>query len=286
MEVDLIVGGQATSDLWFAALDADDFLPDLHLGRISVASREELDAVIAKTVSYATPGEDDSWRSRAVMVTDDDGAAQFEPASERIIDLMPPEVDVSRFYAASYPLERSLREDIAGAINEGALVMNFIGHGNVDLWSPGPGGGYIFDNQEIELLANGHRLPIFTTATCMNGWFSHPLKPVSMSELWLKHPGGGGVAAWSPTGLAPVSGQTALLEPFYRGLYDGLGRSIGEISTEAMVLAYGQSARWWDSIRMFSLQGDPALVAVGAPANPTPPPGRWTLHLPSARNSQ
>lgn len=122
---------------------------------------------------------------------------------------------------------------------------------------------------DIARLANGDRMPLFTAATCMNGWIDHPLKPVSMAELWLTHPAGGGVAAWSPSGLATLSAQRLLLPSVYRGLFDGRRLPIGALTTAASVEVLAQGGEGADIARMFVLLGDPAVVIAGASAAPT-----------------
>lgn len=261
--------GAATSDLWFAAVSGDDDVPDMLLGRLSVSTAAQAEAVVAKTLRHeaAPPGAD--WRRRVVLVADDDGADLFEPFSDTLARLAPPDTVVERFYAARHPRDRNLAADIGAAVDAGALALNFTGHGNVDLWSPWPGGGRIFQNADIARLANGDRMPLFTAATCMNGWIDHPLKPVSMAELWLTHPAGGGVAAWSPSGLATLSAQRLLLPSVYRGLFDGRRLPIGALTTAASVEVLAQGGEGADIARMFVLLGDPAVVIAGASAAPT-----------------
>jgi hypothetical protein len=272
MEIDLMFGGQATSDAWFATLDDADPLPDVILGRITATRPEQVQAVVDKVIGFQTVGVADDWRRRAIMIADDDQADDFEFTSERLIQLLPPDTTAARFYAGSYPRDQDLTADIARAIEDGALVLNFTGHGGVDLWSPWPGGGRIFRNDDIEALSNADRLPIVTVSTCVNGWFAATQPALSMSESWVRHEGGGAVAAWSPTGLASSVAQDALLMPFYTGLFDGRGQSLGGLTLESAVAAYAQSGRWRDVISMFVFLGDPATVAEGASVRPTPTP--------------
>jgi len=65
------------SDLPYALLDGEDWLPDLHIGRISVESIEQAATVINKTVRYErtpfTEG-DENWFARSLMVAGDYGS--------------------------------------------------------------------------------------------------------------------------------------------------------------------------------------------------------------------
>jgi hypothetical protein len=259
-----------TSDIWFVAFEG--VLPDMLLGRFSVSTAEEASAVVDKTLSYGDAPADAQWRTRTILVADDDAAAQFEGLSEILMQQMPPNYDAVQFYAARYPRDADLTGDIAAAINGGALALNFAGHGNVALWSPWPGGGRIFQTSDILRLENGDRMPIYTAATCMNGWIDHPLKPVSMTEAWVNNPAGGGAIAWGPSGFTSTDSQLLILESLYGGLYDGRGLPIGGLALEASARAYAVASSTADTIQMFILIGDPALVVSGVPVVPSATP--------------
>lgn len=268
--------GAVTSDLWFANLDSDerDVLPEVLLGRLSVSTSKQTEDVVSKILLFddVPPGAD--WQRQVVMIADDDGGGAFEPFSESLIDVMPSEVVANRIYAARRPADSDISSDIRQAVHDGALVVNYVGHGNVDLWGPWRGGGFIFDNGDIAKLGNGAKLPLLTASTCMNGWIDHPLKPVSMAELWLTHSGGGGIAAWSPSGFTGTANERVLFKTLMAGLYDGRGLSIGSLTGEAIVAAHAEATAADDTIRQFILLGDPALVisgvAVASPSTSTP----------------
>ncbi len=270
------------SDAWFVTLGEDDRVPDILVGRFSVSTAEQAAVAVDKTLRYEAQPLDAPWRRRLVLVADDTDAKSMEPFSEHLAGLAPPDTVTRRFYAAHYPITRSLNADIRGAIDEGVLAMSFAGHGNVALWSPWPGGGYIFDNSGIAQLRNGDAMPLFTAATCMNGWINHPLKPVSMGELWLTHAAGGGAASWTPSGFASLGAQWTLLGHVYRGLYDGGGQSLGALVAEASFLALGESAGNADVVGQFLLVGDPALMVSGVPPLPTPTPAPAPPPTPTA----
>ncbi|MFN2115584.1 MAG: C25 family cysteine peptidase, partial [Anaerolineae bacterium] len=277
IQVDVDVSGElaaVTSDLWYANLDSDerDVVPDVLLGRLPVSTAAQASTIVSKTLAFEDSPPGEGWQRGAAMVVDDDAGGSFESLSEELIAHMPVDTAVTRFYARTYPRDRDISADISAAVTDGVLLLNYVGHGNVDLWGPWPGGGRIYQNSDIARLANGAKLPLFTTATCMNGWIDHPLKPVSMAELWLTHPGGGGVAAWSPTGFTSLARNRFLLDRFYAGLYDGRGLTLGALTAEALALAHSHSPESDDTIRQFVLLGDPALVVSGVPVNPSPTP--------------
>ncbi len=276
MRVDVNIAGGAgatTSDIWYAALDGDaDVLPDLLIGRLSVTRPEQVGGYLDKLFDFEARPIEADWRKRLLMVADDDGVAELEGFNEELLQRLPADLEVERFYAAGYPRDADLTGDILDSLQAGALALNFTGHGNVELWSPWPGGGRIMDLPDMAGLSGGPSTPLFTTATCMNGMVDHPLKPTSLAEIWVRNPDGGGVAAWSPSGFTLVAGERTLFGSFYEGLYDGSGRSIGALTAQAMVDAYAESAVLADIVRMFMLLGDPATHVSAVETLPSPTP--------------
>ncbi len=271
-----------TSDLWFVTLGDADILPAMFVGRFSVSTADQARTVVAKTLRYEDQPFNVPWRNRAVFVADARDAGLMESFSERLAADLPNGTDVRRFFAGRYPITGTLSADIGAAINEGALIFNFAGHANVALWNPWPGGGYVFDNNRIAGLTNGDAMPLFTAATCMNGWIDHPLKPVSMAELWLTHAAGGGAVAWAPSGFSSLAVQQMMFPHVYSGLYDGAGQPIGALVAEAGVLALSASSGYRDLVGMHVLLGDPALVISGVAVRPSPTPSPASVFLPYA----
>ncbi len=250
--------GATASDLEFVTLDGDDPLPEMLIGRISAERPAQVEAAVAKILAFEAAPMSAAWRRRGVFVADDSDPAAFESFSARLARFAGG--GARHFLAGTWPRDRDLTADISQAVSDGALAVNFVGHGNVDMWGPWPGGGRIFQNADIGRLTNSRAYPVLTTATCMNGWIDHPLRPQSMAELWVVHDHGG-VAAWTPSGYTFVAGQTTLFEAFYAGLFGLQSATLGALTVRAAVAAYGESGAWADVVRMFVLLGDPATAA-------------------------
>lgn len=65
------------SDEWYVddlSQDGDtlDFLPDMHVGRLSVGDSEELETIVDKLVAYDNRNDGDVWRNRILQIADDD----------------------------------------------------------------------------------------------------------------------------------------------------------------------------------------------------------------------
>lgn len=58
-------------DNWFVRFHEDDLLLDMYLGRLSVGSEAELEAVLDKTLAYEAFSPEETWRGRVLLVSDD-----------------------------------------------------------------------------------------------------------------------------------------------------------------------------------------------------------------------
>jgi hypothetical protein len=252
------------------------------IGRIPAATIEQVSAAVAKTIAFEAAAAGAPWRSRGILVADDDDAA-FEAISDSLARHFDPGAAI-HFRARTWPRDRSLPGDISAAIHEGVLAVNYVGHGNVDLWGPWPGGSRIFQNADIQRLVNEAAYPVLTTASCMNGWIDHPIRHRSLAEAWVTHEHGG-VAAWSPSGYTTAAQAAPLLAGFYERLMkatkDAPARgdppaTLGAVTHEAARAAVESDGVAEDVMRMFILIGDPALRLTRI----SPEPGSSVLALP------
>ena len=97
-----------------------------------------------------------------------------------------------REYLGNYGQPSELTSAITQRINnEGALVVNYSGHGSVQVWA----NENILTNEEILALTNAGKLPFFVGMTCLTGYFLEPegFDYPSMAEVLLRSAGKG---AW------------------------------------------------------------------------------------------
>ena len=85
----------------------------------------------------------------------------------------------------------------------------------------------MFQASDAETLINIKRLPIFTTFTCLNGYFNHPIDD-ALAEALLWAEDGGIVAAIAPSGRSLPDQQEPLSDEFYKDLPSGETVTPGE----------------------------------------------------------
>lgn len=253
-------GGLFPSDNQLGDVDGDG-LPEMAVGRIPVLSTAELNAYIDKIAAYeaASPA---GWSGSALFLADaPDRGADFTAESGRIAGHLAAEYAVDRIDLASMPLADA-RAHLLAALNGGAALLNYVGHGGLDRLS----GGGLLTSADVPGLANAEKLPVVTAMTCTINRFAVPGVP-SLGELLAKAPDGGAAAVWGPTGLSS-SGQARLLaERFYRpGEEARLGDRVLRAIREYRELGGDPALPV-----LYDLLGDPALRMVAAPVGVAAP---------------
>jgi hypothetical protein len=241
--------GYVASDTWFTIFDQESPAPSLRLGRFPAQTVEQLEAMVEKTVAYETNQADTSWSNRALLVADDE--PRFDVASDHLNEnLENTGYQTQKLYMTQ---NEDIHDAIISAVNHGVGILNYVGHGGVEVW----GDELVLQSEDAAILENEGRLPIFTTFTCLNGYFNHPTSD-ALAETLLWAENGGVVAAIAPSGRSFTSQQTPLADAFYRFLLTGEAQTLGEALQRAKVeTAVDPDLK--EVIHTFNLLGDPAL---------------------------
>jgi Peptidase family C25 len=139
------------------------------------------------------------------------------------------------------------------AIGRGQKVVNYTGHGSVNLWR-----GNLLTNEDALSLTNGERLPVFVMMTCLNGYFQDPALD-SLAESLMKVERGGAVAVWASSGITEPDGQSLINQQAYRLIFNSdsaTGRPL--LLGEAMMRAKAAVSNL-DIRRTWILLGDPTM---------------------------
>lgn len=242
---------------------ADAHTLEIGVGRIPVKSVTEAKNVVDKIIHYDSNLELlNRWRKNIVFVADDGDFNIHQNQADLMaqnIDLNHARYDVKKIYLDAFPqqpgaggqVSPAAKEAIEKAFNDGALIINYTGHGSERQWAQ----ERIFDEVQIQNLKN-ERLPLLVTATCEFGRQDDPVFP-SGGELCLLQPNGGAIAL--VTTARPVSSSTnfELNQAFYAALFqleNEKNLSLGEIFKRTK-----NTSMSGVSNRNFSLIGDPSL---------------------------
>jgi hypothetical protein len=239
------------SDPTLAAVNGEDPLPDVSIGRLPAANEQELRVMVEKILAYESATANLS--GPLVVVADNpDVAGDFVANAEEIASGVLAGRPVQKLYLSERG-SSAMRSEIVGAFNQGASLMSYIGHGGIYLWA----NENIFNIGDAVSLSPQARQPLFVTMNCLNGYFHFPYFN-SLSEEVLKAEGRGAIAAFSPSGLslnepAHVFHQALLNEVFNRD-HERLGDAV-----LAAQEAYAETGAFPELLGIYHFLGDPAL---------------------------
>jgi hypothetical protein len=243
--------GMFASDNQFVDVEGNDGLPEMAIGRLPVVTSTELDLFTGKIRAYETAGGD--WKSRVLMLADDpDDGGNFPADSNGVADIVTPEYTAEKIYLSEHSISEA-RQLLQDGINNGAFLLNYIGHASLDRLSAE---GMLMDS-DMDFLDNGDKLPVMTAMTCVAGRFAIPGID-SLGELLVLRQGGGAIAAWAPTGLSLNELALILDKEFFCAVFEDEEKILGEMVLRALE-DYAWAGKPRFMLDIYNLMGDPAL---------------------------
>jgi len=242
-------------DNWYVAVNGDDELPDMCIGRLSAKSPEMAARQVEKILDYEqAPG----YFPRRVLLVADDGEPDFRRLSENLAASLPEDFDVHRVYRGAYTQATDATAAILRAIDEGMLVTHFVGHGHVSYWASRNQGVWerLLESSHVPLLAANERPTFVVAMSCLTGYFAHPSK-YSLTEELVAAQGKGAVAALASNGWSYVWENEILSDRVFQGIFHQRQRTLGLVAVGAKVAAFSNGASE-NLLKAFSLIGDPA----------------------------
>jgi hypothetical protein len=142
--------------------------------------------------------------------------------------------------------DAATRQELLERFNAGPALVNYLGHGSVEVWRGG-----LLTSADGGALANGLQLPVVVSMTCLNGFFHDPYT-VSLAEALLKAEAGGAVTVWASSGLTSPSEQVAMNQTLVRLIFGEPKLTLGEATLGAKAAVENLDIR-----RTWMLFGDP-----------------------------
>jgi len=247
----------ATSYLWtasdpaFAAVNGEDLLPDIAIGRLPARTAGEARSLVSKILAYEVGGANDT--PLVVLVADNpDRAGDFRRDADDTAAGLPRGPAIRKIYLGVLSAEDARRQ-ILSSFDGGASVMSYVGHGGIHLWAD----ERLLSIDEVPKLAAQPHQPLLLTMNCLNGYFHFPYFD-SLSEQLLKAEGKGAIAAFSPSGLS-LNGPAHLYHrALLREIFEGGHLRLGD-AVRAAQAAYADTGAFPELLSIYHLLGDPAL---------------------------
>ena len=235
---------ETSSDETLVDFDGDG-LGEMAVGRLPARALPETKAVFDKLLYYFQPNN----QNGALLVSDHSEGFNFAGLNQEIRALLPPDESVTVVNRADSTDEQA-RQQILAALSNGPSVVNYAGHGSVQVWT----GAGLLRNSDATQLGNGNRLPFFVMMTCLNGYFQD-LNSESLAEALVKAPNGGAIAAWGSSALTTPPQQAVMDKELMRQLYrTGATPRLGDAIRAAKLSSAEREMR-----RTWILFGDPTL---------------------------
>jgi len=230
------------SDDYFVEFDDAASLLDMISGRWPVQNASEVTAIVEKTVNYATTPLYGPWKNTATFVADDEWKSGFcsesvhtDDSENLIKNVLPNYFTFRKIYEILYPFRQSsstsqkpdATRDLIETINNGTLLVNYVGHGNERVWTDEQ--LFVMD-RDFPLLDNQRMWPVIVAGTCTWGGYDRPNERC-YPELLLSADGVGAIACIAATRLTFVPQNQRLTEEFYTEIFrQGIDRrqSLGE----------------------------------------------------------
>ncbi|MEW6652520.1 MAG: type IX secretion system sortase PorU, partial [Bacteroidota bacterium] len=218
-----------TSDDYYVRVSGNDYKADLAIGRICVQNAKEADIAIDKIISYETVQSKGDWRTTITLVADDgptsdsDDGSLHTSQSETIANkILPKFFFQNKIYLVAYPTayvglgrrKPDANKAIINAINNGTLVLNYVGHGSPELWAH----ENVFEKStSIPQLTNSKYF-FLTAATCNFGMYDDPLVQ-SSTETMMNMKDAGIILAFTAARIVFSQDNAELNDSLYKNLF-------------------------------------------------------------------
>ncbi len=244
------------------------------IGRLVVQTVDEAQNAVWKIIKYETEPEYGEWLKTVTMVADDEfteddsgNEAMHTRDAEEIAERYVPDlIDVKKIYMIDYPeiktasitgrQKPAATRDLIEQINRGSLIINYLGHGNPDLWAHEQ---LLLNTRDYDKIENGKRMAMWVAATCEFAWWDQPTSQ-SFAEEILNAPKRGAIAMIASSRLVYASDNAAFNRSLFASLFrdyeeTGLTMRIGDAVLEAKKSGSGSPV----NDEKYNLFGDPAL---------------------------
>lgn len=242
---------------------------DLAVGRMLVSSNDQAAEMVNKVYEYHDEKSYKRWRNNLVYYADDPNSSprkasdyELQKDLNNLADqtiVANPFFNSTKIFADAYVQEVSAggerypqaKKAFIDAIELGALVLNYYGHGNEESLAV----ERLFEKADAQVLNNRYKYPLFITITCEFTRFDDPNRPTG-GEYMYWNKAGGAISLLATTRQISQGLGRQMNQEIYDNLFameNNSYLSIAEVLRRAKV-ALGNSNK-----RVVFYIGDPAL---------------------------
>ncbi len=269
------------TDLYYGTLgDENDYVPDIHIGRLPARSVSDVVNMVNKLVAYSNGGYQD-WHAAAAFIStcdtkkydEDTWNYQIAEGSHNyVIDHHTAPLEFpGDFPEDENPLggdqlycvtNEAKESDIISRLDTGRGLITYSGHGSEIAWADG---GITIINSDVAALNSNDVYSFVTSFACLTNNFGSPTYPVGFGETWMIQPNKGAIGFLGSAGNTQW-GQDDVLE---KGFFDSIFENPFNPNKLREALSYGlikveenypgtalyQAQYYWET---YNLLGDPS----------------------------
>ena len=243
---------------------------DLGIGRIPVVTVSQARGEVDQLIDYMSGKYAGAWCNKILVLGDDGDNNVHMQDADGVADIMQatlPAVDIRKLYWDAFKMEvsasnngyPSLRKQLLEHLDDGALIVNYSGHGSTEVLSH----ELVINKSDLRNLKSP-RLPFWLTASCDIAPFDSPVESMGMDLYYNTEGGAIGMLSTTRTVYASLNG--AINRSFSRyalsrqadGTLNTLGDALRLAKNELVTVGVGETDRTENKIH-YVLLGDPAM---------------------------
>ncbi len=262
-------------DHYFAQLETSNngasqstIRPSIALGRIPVENAQDAQVALQKLITYDKNPHKDGWQLQLTFVADDTvktfGSETWlhQPQTETLIKTSYIQKYLEKkIYLSAYKsvpggrrvLKPDATRDLLDQINNGTLLLNYVGHGSPTTWADETVFNFERDYNEVN---NSGKYPFLVAATCDFGEFDNPHN-TSFTEALIWKPDAGIIGGLVSTRLVYSQPNSIFNRYFFSKLFPSNGPTniVGDAFVQALHVSSGSNV----NDQKFHLLADPTM---------------------------
>ena len=244
---------------------------DIGIGRLTVSDPNTAAQIIEKIKNYDSPNSFGPWKNNMTFNADNgdqnthlgDAEIMAQYINDSLPSYSPYKIYVGGFNIESTPAGPRAPEAntaVREQIFNGTFLMNYNGHGGPLGWCE----ERIFSMDDVNIMTNFNKLPLFITATCDFAPFDNPAVN-SAGEILLTKPNGGAIGLMTTTQLVYADQNRIMNLNYMKTGFKQNGQqkypTLGDAYRESKNLRYVNNVDVYaaSNFRKFALLGDPGL---------------------------
>lgn len=228
--------GTTGTDDFFVRFGSDFNPPEMVTARLPVQNIHAANRWIDKLIDYETNPVVGAWKNRIILCADDENGeggvfAWWETTHTLASDsldyqVLPKFLDRVKIHLIEYqgsydPVQVAFVKPAATTqllteLERGALVVNWIGHGNPRVWAHEQ---LLRESRDLNGIHTGMKLPLWTAFTCDWAYWDDPAQQ-SLPEKLLEQPNNGAISVVAATRLTGPESNERLAQNFFSLIFD------------------------------------------------------------------